>query len=144
MTATMTAPRTVTVAAKAWAKAVALAHTLIPADDSETPVDVVADAVLQFRTEVGRDPVDMDELQAFSDGEEVSTTTPAILTVAALKELLLTRGLKGTSGLTKAALLEYLETGAKPAKSAPTPGTVADLWAQCKSRGLKGVLHARP
>lgn len=130
-------PTTVTVSPKAWAAACKVADRLL-GDDTTTPVDVVADAVCQFRAEVGRDPITMDELQAFSDGESIDTTPVEVLTVASLREMLMVRGLKGASGMNKAALVEYLRTGDRPAKAAPKAGTVADLRAQCKARGLVG------
>jgi hypothetical protein len=129
---------TVAVSTKAWAAAVKVAERLVGPDDSYTPVDVVADAVCQFRAEVGRDPLDMVELQRHADGEDVDTTPVEVLTVASLREMLMVRGLKGASGMTKAGLVEYLKTGDRPAKAAPKAGTVADLRAQCKARGLKG------
>src|SRR4051812_46510237 len=79
---------TVAVSTKAWAAAVKVAERLVGPDDSYTPVDVVADAVCQFRAEVGRDPLDMVELQRHADGEDVDTTPVEVLTVASLREML--------------------------------------------------------
>jgi hypothetical protein len=136
--ATATLTRTVT--ARTPATVTKLATKL--AGDGAGPelVEAVTEAVLQFRLEVGRDPLDMDELQAFSDGESIDVTPLEVLTVASLREMLLVRGLKGAARMTKADICEYLRTGDRPGKpkAAPKADTVEAMRARCKRLGLTG------
>jgi hypothetical protein len=105
-----------------------------------TPDDVYAltCAVMQFRAEVGRDPLDQAELQRFSDGEEIDTSPVDVLTVASIREMLMVRGLTGAARMTKDDLLAYLKSGDRPAKREPAPHTVEGMRARCRKLGLRG------